>query len=170
MIRIYMLALLLIAAVASIQAQTLYKVERNGLYGYIDAANDTVIACEYSHAYTDSIKTLGFVFNSRNGKIVCFNNKGERLFYVFRYDNGPDYIQEGLFRIEDEKGLIGFADSTGKVVITPQFKFAFPFTDGKAKVTFEGELKDVPGSNGSKHYWDSKNWFYIDRQGFQIKQ
>lgn len=44
MIRIYTLALLLFAAVASIQAQTLYKVERNGLYGYIDAANDTVIA------------------------------------------------------------------------------------------------------------------------------
>lgn len=170
MVRIYTLVLLLFAAVASIQAQTLYKVERNGLYGYIDAANDTVIDCEYSHAYTDSIKTLGFVFDSRNRKIICFNNKGERLFYVFRYDNGPDYIQEGLFRIDNEKGLIGFADSTGNVVITPQFKFAFPFNDGKAKVTFEGELKDVPGSNESKHYWNSKKWFYIDRLGFRIKQ
>lgn len=170
MVRIYTLALWLFAAVASIQAQTLFQVERNGLYGYKNAANDTVIAYEYIHACNDSINTLGFVFNSRNGKIICFNNKGERLFHVFNYDNGPDYIQEGLFRIEDENGLIGFADSTGNVAITPQFKFAFPFNDGKAKVTFEGELKDVPGSNGSKHYWDSTNWFYIDRQGFQIKQ
>ncbi|MFR3332189.1 MAG: WG repeat-containing protein [Odoribacter splanchnicus] len=170
MIKVYTVILFLFAGSASLQAQTLYKVEKNGFYGYVNAMNDTVIACEYIHVYTDSIKTLGFVFDSKKKKIICFNNKGERLFYVFKYDNGPDYIRDGLFRIMNNKGLVGFADLSGNVVIEPQFKFAFPFCDGKAKVTFRGRRKKVPGSYGTIHYWDSKNWFYIDEQGFQIKQ
>ena len=52
--------------------------------------------------------------------------RSKELFYVFKYDNGPDYIQEGLFRIMNEDGLVGFADSLGNVVIKPQFKFAYP--------------------------------------------
>ena len=83
--------------------------------------------------------------------------------YVFKYDNGPDYIQEGLFRIMNEDGLVGFADSLGNVVIKPQFKFANPFENGKAKVTFSGENKEVPDSKGEKHYWDSSNWYYINK-------
>lgn len=135
----------------------------------MNTINDTVIACKYIHAYTDSIKTLGFVFDSQKRKIICFNNKGEPLFYVVKCDNGPDYIQGGLSRIIDSKGLIGFADSLGNVVIKPQFKFACPFLDGKAKGTFRGRRKKVPESAGEYHYWDSKNWLYIDKQGFQIK-
>ena len=50
-----------------------------------------------------------------------------KLFYVVECDNGPDYVKEGLFRIMDEKGLMGFADSSGHIIITPQFKFAYPF-------------------------------------------
>ncbi len=170
MIKVYTVILFLLVVSTPSQAQTLYKVEKKGLYGYVNAENDTVIACEYTHAYTDTIKTLGFVFDSHKKKIICFNNKGERLFHVFKYDNGPDYIRDGLFRIMNDKELIGFADSLGNVVIEPQFKFAFPFSGGKAKVTFRGRRKKVPGSRGAKHYWDSKNWFYIDKQGFQIKQ
>ena len=47
--------------------------------------------------------------------------RAKNFFYVFKYDNGPDYIQEGLFRIMNEDGLVGFADSLGNVVIKPQF-------------------------------------------------
>ena len=170
MIKAYTMILFLLAVSVSSRAQTLYKAERNGHYGYVNASNDTVIACEYIHVYTDSIKTLGFVFDSKKQKIICFNNKGERLFHVFKYDNGPDYIRDGLSRITNDKGLIGFADSLGNVVIKPQFKFAFPFLDGKAKATFGGRSKKVPDSHGTIRYWDSKNWFHIDKQGFQIKQ
>ena len=87
-----------------------------------------------------------------------------KLFYVVECDNGPDYVKEGLFRIMDEKGLMGFADSSGHIIITPQFKFAYPFEGGKAKVTFTGKQKVVSGSDGEKHYWDSEEWRYINRR------
>ena len=93
------------------------------------------------------------------------NGQGKELFYVFQYDNGPDKLREGLFRITDENGLIGFADSLGNIVIKPQFKFAFPFENGKAKVTLSGESKVVPGSKDEKHHWDSLDWYYIDTNG-----
>ncbi len=77
---------------------------------------------------------------------------------MFRFDNGPDYIKEGLFRIINEENLIGFADSLGNVVIPPVFKFAYPFSHGKAKVTFTGKSNNVKGDFG-----DSNSWFYISR-------
>ena len=30
----------------------------------------------------------------------------------FRYDNGPDYVREGLYRIVDDRGRMGYADTT----------------------------------------------------------
>lgn len=108
---------------------------------------------------------IGFTYeNGQNGKIVCLDNHGNKLFNVFKYDNGVDYVEEGLFRITDDNGLIGFADTLGNVIIKPQFKFAFPFANGTAKVTDKGEEKEVPGSNGEYHYWDSDDWYYIDRR------
>lgn len=146
-------------------SQNLYKIEHNGLYGYIDENGDSIIKCRYVIAITDTIKTLGFVFDQKTKKIICFNNKGDSLFYVVKCDNGPDYIRNGLFRIMDRKGLIGFADTLGNIVIEPKFKFAYPFYNDRAKVTNKGECKEEPGSGGEKHYWDSTDWFYIDKKG-----
>ena len=119
--------------------------------------------CEYRH-FTMPIweKYL------ENAHIVCINNVGKELFYVFQYDNGPDYVQEGLFRIVDKEGQVGFADTLGNVIIKPQFKFAYPFKDCKAKVTLKGERKDVPESDGEKYYWESDEWFYIDRKNKRL--
>lgn len=148
----------------SLQAQTLYKIQNDkGLYGYIDKSTDKlVVPCKYIHAYTDTIKSIGFAFDAKTKKIVCFNSKGTFLFNVFRLDNGPDYIKEGLFRIINEENLIGFADSLGNVVIPPVFKFAYPFSHGKAKVTFTGKSNNVKG-DGYHYFWDSNSWFYISR-------
>ena len=65
--------------------------------------------------------------------------------------------------IMDENGLIGFADSLGNVVIKPQFKFAFPFKNGRAKVTFTGEEKTI--FNEEHHEWVSNEWQYINKKG-----
>ena len=65
---------------------------------------------------------------------------------AFQYDNGDDYVSEGLYRIVDRKGRIGYADETGKTVIRPRFAFGYPFEGGKAKVTDSGERKEVAGS------------------------
>ena len=138
---------------------------------YLNERGDTIVPYgKYRFCQTDTIRNIGFVYENRqNARIVCIDNQGKELFYAFKYDNGADYVREGLFRITDDKGLIGFADTLGNIVIKPQFKLAFPFENGKAKVTFSGESKDVPGSNGEKHYWNSSDWYYIDKNGKILK-
>ncbi|MDY5238918.1 WG repeat-containing protein [Bacteroides helcogenes] len=74
---------------------------------------------------------------------------------VFQYDNGNDPIRDGMYRIVDKRGCIRHADGNGKTVIKPRFAFGFPFEEGKAKVTNKGEMKEVPGSGGEYHSWES---------------
>lgn len=134
---------------------------------YLNERGDTIVPYgKYRYCQTDTIKKIGFVYENKpkDARIICINDAGKELFYVFKYDNGPDYIQEGLFRIMNEDGLVGFADSLGNVIIEPQFKFAYPFKGGKTKATLKGERKVVPESDGEKHYWESGTWFYIDKR------
>ncbi|WP_455640703.1 WG repeat-containing protein [Parabacteroides sp.] len=134
---------------------------------YLNERGDTIIPYgKYLFCQTDTIKTIGFAYeNKYNGKIACLDVNGNKLFNVLKCDNDADYVKEGLFRIMDDKDLIGFADTLGSIIIKPRFKFAFPFENGMAKVTNVGKEKEVPGSNGEKHYWDSNDWYYIDRKG-----
>ena len=87
----------------------------------------------------------------------CRSNR----YSIFQYDNGDDYFKEGLQRIVNKEGKIGFADQKGKVIITPQYAFAFPFENGMSKATYEGESV----SEGEYHRWVSPDWFYIDHSG-----
>lgn len=134
---------------------------------YLNERGDTIVPYgKYRFCQTDTIQNIGFVYeNKPDAKIVCIDVEGRKLFNVFKYDNGVDYAREGFFRIIDDKGLIGFADTLGNIVIKTQFKFAFPFENGKAKVTFSGKNKEIPDSNGKKHYWDSSEWYYINKNG-----
>ena len=84
------------------------------------------------------------------------------------YDNGPDMPSEGLVRVKDKSGKIGYAETNGNIVISPRFAFAYPFKNGQAKVTFEGKLNMVPESNGELHYWQSERWYCIDRSGWIV--
>lgn len=90
---------------------------------------------------------------------------GARHYMAFQYDNGDDYPSEELYRIVDRKGRIGYADREGKTVIRPRFAFGYPFEEGRAKVTDSGQRKEVPGSGGEYHCWESNGWYYIDRNG-----
>lgn len=134
---------------------------------FLNEQGDTIVPFgKYKFCQINHVKNLVFAYeNKQDARIVCLNGQGKELFYVFQYDNGPDKLREGLFRIMDENGLIGFADFLGNIVIKPQFKFAFPFENGKAKVTLSGESKVVPGSKDEKHHWDSPDWYYIDTNG-----
>ncbi len=136
---------------------------------YLNEQGDTIIPYgKYKFCQADTIRNIGFAYeNKQDARIVCIDNQGKELFYAFQYDNGPDYIREGLFRIMDEGGQIGFADSLGNVVIKPLFKFAFPFEDGKAKVTLTGEQKAMP--DREHHEWVSDKWQYINKKGELIQ-
>ena len=81
-----------------------------------------------------------------------------RHYRAFQYDNGDDYVSEGLYRIVDRKGRIGYADETGKT-----------FEGGRAKVTDSGKRKEVAGSGGENWYWESDDWYYIDIHGKTFK-
>lgn len=132
---------------------------------YLNESRDTIVPYgKYRFCQTDTIRNIGFVYENRqNARIICIDNQGKELFYFFKYDNGVDYVREGLFRITDDKGLIGFANTLGNITIKPQFKFAFPFKNGKAKVTFTGEEKAI--FNGEHHEWVSNEWQYINKKG-----
>jgi len=91
---------------------------------------------------------------------VLIDVKGREVIRPYTFDNGPDYFEEGLARfVQDRK--FGFFDESGKVVIQPQFDFAYPFKDGKAKVgwgctfTPDGEHQQVSGGE----------WKQIDKTG-----
>ena len=146
----------------------LFAVKRNELYGFVNAKGDTVINCKYISCYTDTIERIGFVGNEK-GQIECFNNKGEFLFYVYNLDYGLDEIREGYFRIIDEDGLIGYADSLGNVVIKPQYKYASSFEGGKAEVT--DRLKKVTVGSEKDGYctWESHDWFFITPDGKRVE-
>lgn len=91
---------------------------------------------------------------------------GEK-YAVYQYDNGDDYFSEGLQRIVDRDGKIGFRDTIGKIIIVPQFAFAFPFKDGYAKVTDIGHNK-VVDEGGEYHIWVSDTWYYVNKKGHKV--
>jgi hypothetical protein len=96
-----------------------------------------------------------------NGKWVIKNSKKKTLYEVFPYDNGPDYPSEGLIRVV-KNGKIGYANAkTYTLVITPQFDCAFPFENGKAKVS--NNCKTI--KDGEHNIWTSDTWQYVDKKG-----
>lgn len=101
-------------------------------------------------------------------EIIKLEHISQTDFKPFKIDNGDDYVKCNRFRIVDKKGRIGFANGDGYVVLKPKFAFAFPYYKGLAKVTDKGMLKEVEGSKGEYHYWDSDDWFYINMSGDRL--
>lgn len=98
---------------------------------------------------------------TNDGKWVILDSQKTALYEVFIYDNGPDYEAEGLIRVV-KNGKIGYADAkTYAIVIEPQFDCAFPFENGKAKVS--NQCKTV--KDGEYSSWESDAWQYVDKQG-----
>lgn len=89
-------------------------------------------------------------------------------FMPYQFDNDDDEVRCGRYRIIDNEGKIGYANPQGYIVIEPKYAFGFPFENGKAKVTNTGQMKEVEGSNGEYHYWDSDDWYYIDQTGNRL--
>jgi hypothetical protein len=133
---------------------------------YVNQKGDTIIPYgRFSQSFSDTIVTYGIVVEKTGDQfdLIGINQKGQKLYNVQWFDNGPDYLEEGLFRIL-RNGKTGFADSTGKVVIEPQFDCAFPFSKGMAKVAYDCESeKDLDHIT-----MKSDHWLYIDKTGEKI--
>lgn len=151
------------AAAPKKKAENLYLIKYGeaGSGGYVNQAGDTIVpAGKYEFCFTDTIRRLGMVSEKGTGKIMAINPDAEVLFEVFNFDNGPDYPQEGLFRIIKD-GRFGYADTAGNVVIEPRFACAFPFENGRARVA--DDCTTIPEIEHSS--WASANWYYVDREG-----
>ena len=148
---------LLFVQLSVAQSIVRYGNEKHICYKNTEGKN-IVKSKKYIIAFTDTIKSIGFV-GTRKGKIIGIDNHGKELFEVYKIDNGPDYISDGMFRIVGSDSKVGFADTCGIIVIPPIFSYATPFRDGEAKVTFEGENQ----KQGEHQYWKSNHWFLMKK-------
>lgn len=134
--------------------------------GYVNEKGDTIVPVgKFYYCYTDTIRNFGFVMENENGRIFAIDKNAAELFEVFKFDNGPDYIQDGLFRII-KNGKIGYANENGEIVIEPKFDCAYPFKNGIAKVSNKCTTK----KSGEHSVWESNDWFYINKKGEQVEK
>ena len=141
--------------------------EMGEAFGYVNQKGDTIIPFnKYVNSYSDTIIDFGIVMEKIEDRYewIGINQKGQRLYQIYPFDNGPDYVSDGLFRIVKD-GKIGYADSTGKIVIPPTFACAYPFSNGEAKVSLDCVLEKDQEHTIPK----SDNWFNIDKTGQKIE-
>ncbi|HEX8326687.1 MAG TPA: WG repeat-containing protein [Hymenobacter sp.] len=129
---------------------------------YVSAAGDTVIPFgRYAMAATERFDKVALV-RRPGGGWVGIDRQERVLFHPFLFDNGPDYPAEGVLRVVNAAGLIGYADTaTGRVVLPPQYEAAFPFARGRARVGRRCRLV----REGEHSYWDCAAWQSIDHRG-----
>jgi len=145
-------------------------------YGYTDSTGKIIIPFDkYPMCFTDTIKTIGFVAVRHQGlsKVkgyYAINRNDQILFQVYPFDNGIDMVQEGLFRIVDEQGLIGFADMSGKIMIRPRYAYVDRFTDGLASFcvgcspkTYVSDKEEIVRKKGDEYQWEG-NEIIINRK------
>lgn len=118
---------------------------------------------KYTFSYSDTIHTIGFVLKGKEG-IYAINNKGKELFKVYNFDNGPDILKDGMFRIMGKNNKVGFADSLGNVLIKPAFDFVEPFHNGYAIACNGGHLLSIDTLD-NHHKWVGGKWGVISKEG-----
>ncbi|HVK86479.1 MAG TPA: WG repeat-containing protein [Kofleriaceae bacterium] len=122
------------------------------LWGYKTKAGAIALPAQYEEAW--SFWPGGFAAVHLPAKDVTdprhpfafIDPVGKPIALAFLFDNGPDYYQEGFFRIT-AGGKHGFMNDRGQIVIAPQYDTAWAFCHGKARVEQAGET------------------FYIDKTG-----
>ncbi len=134
--------------------------------GYVNLAGDTIIPIgKYLVCWDDTIKNFGIVYGESDSVgLIAIDPAGHLLYEVYRYDNGPDWVEDGLFRII-RNGKIGYADEDGMIKIKPQFACADQFSDGRARVALHCDL--IP--DGEHTLQKSEEWFYIDKAGEKVE-
>ncbi|WP_299252057.1 hypothetical protein [uncultured Cytophaga sp.] len=131
--------------------------------GYQNRSGDTIIPFNtFRMCYTDTFKTAAVVLKDGEG-FVAIDRTMHVLYNVFPFDNGPDYISEGLYRIV-KNNEIGYANAEGIICIQPQFACAYPFENGRAKVSKFCTLETIDEHT----IWKSALWYYIDKNGHEI--
>lgn len=138
--------------------------------GYRNSKGEIIIPiAKYNHCFTDTFKNFAYVSDEKltNSKIVAIDRNENILFDAYMFDNGPDYLEDGLFRVV-RNGKIGYADKNGIIVIESKFECADQFENGIARVALncklEKEKYDLEHTR-----MESGSWFYVDKKGNKVK-
>lgn len=100
-------------------------------------------------------------------KIVAIDRNENILFEAYMFDNGPDWLVDGLFRMV-RNGKIGYSDCNGVIVIEPKYSCADQFEKGIARVALD--CKIVENDTDPEHTsTESTTWFLIDKKGNKVK-
>ncbi|MEJ0032807.1 MAG: WG repeat-containing protein [Bacteroidota bacterium] len=113
---------------------------------------------KYAICYTDTFRTFAIVL--MKGGFFGIDKKEKILFEVYPFDNGPDPVEGGLFRIR-QNDLIGFANIEGKIVIRPRFNAVLTFRNNLAPFCEGCTLK----GDGEHKSWVGGKWGAIDKRG-----
>ncbi|MEZ4885206.1 MAG: WG repeat-containing protein [Chitinophagales bacterium] len=136
-------------------------------FAFVNTKGDTIIPYKkYSHNWTDTLKTFAIVFDekSTDSEVVAIDRHENVLFDVYMFDNAPDEASEGLFRVK-RNDKVGYANTRGEIKIPCQYKCAFPFENGKAKVAYHCTLHQ----DGEYTMPESEEWVFIDREGNKVE-
>lgn len=140
------------------------------LYGFKDLQGNITVSPKYWLCETDTFRTIAFVGIEHEGW-VCIDKKLNKLFKPFIYDNGIDFFQNGLIRIEENK-KVGFADMNGKIVIQPTYDFVLPF-DKNFTAFYSGgkyECMEKEITNCEHFHWTGGLWGFINRNNDTLIQ
>lgn len=131
-----------------------FSFEEGGLEGFKDGAGKVVIAPRFAHVYEFGAGGIAAVIEGPAGvdapvRLGFIATDGRWLARAYAYDNGPDYFQEGLARIVDDNGKVGFIAHDGTIVIAPTFDGAGSFCHGVTTVHVGGEAWDIDRSGAA---------------------
>lgn len=169
--QLFPILLLLFASFACKQKTADYLIaftdSNTQLAGFKNTDGKIVIPAKYFLTTTDTLHVMAFVVSAESEWIAIDRNENI-LLKPFIFDNGPDYVREGLFRFVDN-GKMGFANLNAEKVIPAQFDFVTPFENGIAEYTLGGHKEyDISG----------EHWFwvggyengYVNKTGQRFKQ
>ena len=152
------LGVLISYTIVSGQDDSLSPVKVDAKYGYADQTGKIIIPPTYLVALPFNTGGIAAVVDDSGW--VYINSSGLKLLRPFIVDNGPDYFVDGLARfVKDNK--IGFCDQKGRVIISAQFSFVQPFSEGVAG--FCTECRQI--KEGEYHRFSGGKWGFIDRKG-----
>ncbi|GBF49984.1 hypothetical protein LPTSP4_15050 [Leptospira ryugenii] len=97
----------------------------------------------------------------------AIDKKKKILYQVYTFDNGPDYISDGLYRIVDGSKF-GFANEKGKVIVPPKYDFVWPFEDKRAQVCIGCRFRKV--GEHTEIITEGATVFSINQSGKEISK
>ncbi len=137
-----------------------FAVERDGVenWGFRNRHNETVIPPVYN--FVEPFTRFGVASVADDFGWVLIDVSGRPLLRPFIIDNGPDPFSEDKARFV-QNGRIGFFDRRGRIIVSAEYDFALPFSEGMAAVCRgcreepDGEYRTIRGGS----------WGFIDRKG-----